>query len=1833
MQYFLTNHMLRVNHQIAAPVIHTMHAVIDAARKRLFPELNGSDSDLLLHSGLDLVQHVQRLHNISDAVMTDQLRANNLRDAMAVLTLLIPRISVEKLRTLTSLTEMFDVTMTSIQWQRCIRDHNTGRYDKTRPWKRSYLDSNLALLKQTIATVAHTMHPNWTDIIPVPMARYEEAPIMRRTRASMIGTHTTDTVNRLTLTSGPFDTDAWNRDRRTVAQRYVDGDATTPIDGLSIHNIWNVVACDLFTNVLSQKLFIHEYRIGSTTTADSWQTTALFIWDRLLPFENIYRKRAWVELNYADRSDFTNRFQQMLAVATTTTDIVLTGADGIVVPYTAVLRMLRILVLMPADDPKKEFGDKLWRQRFRTDLLKAISDDRTWGHSIGDVIQRGEVQSVITALKSVPVEAWYHVMSTAITNIKAGWYGHIMFDVGVDGVHRPVHIDFKHRGANVAALSADTDNRVVTATFTTDGTGDRGLARMRETLRTTGFVVVWQHGGRTRYLTVKNIYNWAKSVVHYQRTTKRLTAASNWEQLPSSWGTLQLVDRSLQLQIAGHLFGVYDPEHGDNWFNISSYYSAVYTDYQLVAQSEVDAFHMSIVSIMSIILPHITIQAMIKRGTLTTFSPIPHLTDETAYIGKEEDRFTWFQTKLRTADGPLSPQRQRDHQTAYNFLTGESYSPTYINTLATTRDGSWFAMYAMNWVAQISVFHRFIHCRMGIVTGGTGVGKSTQIPKLLLYALRAVNGRARGQVVCTQPRIDPAVGAATRVSIEMGVPLFDKRTDPITRVDYTVPTANVGVGYKYSGGTAGIGAPLQLVFCTDGLLITEIVESVMMKKPRFDPIESDAANVTSPTSADYPISRERAFVRHSNVADIVIVDEAHEHNIYMDLIVSRIRPHLMLNQEIQFFIFTATLTEFDEQRYRCFFRDINDNLRYPYLRLPPNADRVDVDRLVHVGAPFADTRFEVIEDYDDVIRNQPLTPSVITTVIQTIAHKVMELSHNISGDNNDILVFLPGQGEIMQCVEAINTTSELGSGTIAIPYYGNLTAEIRELVVHIDKQANRDRIRWSRPHTATKLYDGNLRSEPGVSEDFKWRQFVIVATSIAEASITIATLKSVIDSGMVRNPSYNPTTQTRKLELSMISEFNRLQRKGRVGRVRPGYVHYLYNYTQLGTESLVGQYQITNSDLTSSLQTLIKSRVFVCNNAVQHAFRVIRGAIATDDPESQLVLNLVTVLSQYRWLPITETQIYARDPSTNDFRYIPGLAGVPAHTDAYMHSNLIERQFRLQFVHRSYASLILDHDASLYCFHPEEASIVRGLDGYIIRVRRSHNRRMFTRKRTINHAPRIVILSELIHDAISNLIYYGMLTFDVAPEDALSAKMQLVLFNRFTITTTPLGEQVSALQRFLNEELPPEGRIDFSISDILQLIYAQRYNIVKPMLRMMAAMLACQHISGSNPALWAHVDRSINPRTGNMRTIIDTDRLWSTYRTSNSDHIALYRIAQTIEPLFQQLFGDGQSRYHDRDMRISRTVIQNLKTRFRYLHGAIDRLHTVNGKLVPWDARDTMPQIDIDDITKIVRDVSQYGSVDGESVDSVILSRYLNRSRSSALNQAINTVLYTPETTNVIRSFATDNGLNVMTMGYRYMRILIILENSMTVLNELQHRSAHELESLYPNVPAGMLTLHVHNLYAHPSQTTEEALVRCVLCATPQNIADFTKHKLRYAPQVRVQILLDKFSKPVTFTTPVGTAIYSTIMDVSMLQEDVQAPNTEIQTTAFGTYTDVSGDTMVGMITVIPEAWIMDCNPHMPLMSGDSQIGFSPVNIVRRNPGMRSQMLHMLWSETETLRP
>jgi ATP-dependent helicase HrpB len=152
----------------------------------------------------------------------------------------------------------------------------------------------------------------------------------------------------------------------------------------------------------------------------------------------------------------------------------------------------------------------------------------------------------------------------------------------------------------------------------------------------------------------------------------------------------------------------------------------------------------------------------------------------------------------------------------------------------------------------------------------------------------------------------------------------------------------------------------------------------------------------------------------------------------------------------------------------------------------------------------------------------------------------------LTSESGSILVFLPGMGEIRRVAEILDARVRRPDVDIA-PLYGALDSRAQDLAIAAPK--------------------------PG-------RRKIVLATSIAETSLTIEGVCVVIDSGLMRVPLYEPDVGLTRLETVRVSRANADQRRGRAGRVEPGICYRLWEEAATGGLQPYAAPEILSADLS-----------------------------------------------------------------------------------------------------------------------------------------------------------------------------------------------------------------------------------------------------------------------------------------------------------------------------------------------------------------------------------------------------------------------------------------------------------------------------------------------------------------------------------------------------------------------------------------------------------------------------------------------------------------------------
>ncbi|GMN54391.1 hypothetical protein TIFTF001_023514 [Ficus carica] len=386
-----------------------------------------------------------------------------------------------------------------------------------------------------------------------------------------------------------------------------------------------------------------------------------------------------------------------------------------------------------------------------------------------------------------------------------------------------------------------------------------------------------------------------------------------------------------------------------------------------------------------------------------------------------------------------------------------------------------------------------------IIVAETGSGKTTQLPQFLFKAGFCREGKVIG---VTQPRRVAAVTVAKRVAEECGSDLGQK----------------VGYSIRFDDTTSD---STRIKYMTDGLLLRvvslRVVDAMVsiVKDPRLVGLRHLEA-LLDPYLSRY---------------SIIIVDEAHERTIHTDVLLGLLKSVQMARStslnHYQNFANKKTKDNMlleKENGAQCInFRKQDQRRKLPPLKLIIMSASMDagVFSKYFEGAKAVRVegrRFPVQILY--ICLDEPnYLDAAVTTILQI----------HLGEGPGDVLVFLTGKDEIesteILVKERLQQLPENSRKLITLPIFSSLPSE-KQMRVFAPAPAG-------------------------------FRK-VILATNIAETSVTIPGIKFVIDPGFVKARSYDPRTGLESLDVVPISKSQALQRSGRAGREGPGKCYRLY---------------------------------------------------------------------------------------------------------------------------------------------------------------------------------------------------------------------------------------------------------------------------------------------------------------------------------------------------------------------------------------------------------------------------------------------------------------------------------------------------------------------------------------------------------------------------------------------------------------------------------------------------------------------------------------------------
>ena len=245
--------------------------------------------------------------------------------------------------------------------------------------------------------------------------------------------------------------------------------------------------------------------------------------------------------------------------------------------------------------------------------------------------------------------------------------------------------------------------------------------------------------------------------------------------------------------------------------------------------------------------------------------------------------------------------------------------------------------------------------------------------------------------------------------------------------------------------------------------------------------------------------------------DTIIIDEAHERSLNIDFILGYLKQVLVKRPDLKVIVTSATI---DLQRFANHFKDKTGKAA-PIIEVSGRTYPVEMRyRSLNDNSSSGSSQYE----------NSNVNESSYdgNDVISGILNAVDELSDISSDGQGDILIFLNGEREIRDTAAALSKANL--RHTQILPLYARLTVSEQNLIF--------------KPHSGRNI---------------------VLATNVAETSLTVPGIKYVIDPGTARISRYSYRTKVQRLPIEAISQASANQRAGRCGRVSSGVCIRLYS--------------------------------------------------------------------------------------------------------------------------------------------------------------------------------------------------------------------------------------------------------------------------------------------------------------------------------------------------------------------------------------------------------------------------------------------------------------------------------------------------------------------------------------------------------------------------------------------------------------------------------------------------------------------------------------------------
>ncbi|KAG7470975.1 hypothetical protein MATL_G00119570 [Megalops atlanticus] len=449
-----------------------------------------------------------------------------------------------------------------------------------------------------------------------------------------------------------------------------------------------------------------------------------------------------------------------------------------------------------------------------------------------------------------------------------------------------------------------------------------------------------------------------------------------------------------------------------------------------------------------------------------------------------------------------------------------------------------------------------------VVSGETGCGKTTQVTQFILddFIERGMGSICR--VVCTQPRRISAISVAERVSAERAE---------------TVGEGN-SCGYQIRLQSRLPRKQGSMLYCTTGIILQWL---------RSDPLLSSISHL--------------------------VLDEIHERNLQSDVLITIVKDLIRVRDDLKIILMSATLNAEKFSKYfgNCpmihipgftypvkeyLLEDVVEMLRYRpqtqdrrprwkrrfmqgQMSRPEKEQKEEEYReswpcyARTLRGRYSDSTIDVLEVMDD---DDKIDLALIVELIRYIV---------LNEDEGAILVFLPGWDNISGLNDLLMAQQMFKSENFVIIPLHSLMPTVSQTQV------------FKKP-------------PPGVRK-------IVIATNIAETSITIDDVVYVIDGGKIKETHFDTQNNISTMTAEWVSLANAKQRRGRAGRVSPGKCYHLYNGLRA---SLLDAYQLPEIMRTPLEELCLQIKILKLGRIASFLSK------AMDPPSEQAVQLAITHL-------------------------------------------------------------------------------------------------------------------------------------------------------------------------------------------------------------------------------------------------------------------------------------------------------------------------------------------------------------------------------------------------------------------------------------------------------------------------------------------------------------------------------------------------------------------------------------------------------------------------------